>query len=234
MKRTRWAAPLAFWALVSGCTDITVGGDGWDGWGDWSDGTFRVRGSGIVATESYDVADFDGISAWGVGTVIIERTGRERLTITGDDNVLPYLDVSVENHTLRLGPEPNVDLSVRVELIFRVEVAELVRVDAAGAIGLEATLDHQPSLKLTMSGATAFEGTGRVDDLDVSVSGATRFDGVALQTARTELDASGASIVTVWATDLLEGQASGVSSIRYLGNPIVDVTVSGLATVVPY
>jgi hypothetical protein len=234
MRRMRWAALLALLPLVSGCTDITVDGPGWDGWGNWDDGTFRVRGSGVVATQTYDVADFDGITTWGVGTVIIERTGREQLTVTGDDNVLSYLDIEVQNRTLMLGPEPGVNLSLRAELVFRVEVAELVSVSASGAIELEAELDHQAALRLTMSGATAFEGTGHVDDLDVSVSGATRFDGRALQTGRTKLDASGTSIATVWATDRLEGHASGVSLIRYLGDPIVDLSVSGLATVVPY
>jgi len=232
----RWAAVTAamlLGAALGGCTEITVDGGEWP---KWDGSAFRIYGSGVLTTKTFEVHDFERVMAWGVGRVIVDRTGQERLTVTGDDNIVPYVDVEVVDGTLRIGPARDYDfeLSTNVDLVYRLEVAEMTRVSASGAVIIEADLGAQAALSVDLSGATAFVGAGAVDDLDVHASGASRFTGLALESGQVTVHASGASAVTVWAVDRLEGSASGVASVRYIGEPTVAVSVSGLATVGRY
>ena len=49
-----------------------------------------VLGSGNITSESRDVSDFNEVGLEGVGTLTIEQTGSETLTIEADDNIIPY------------------------------------------------------------------------------------------------------------------------------------------------
>jgi hypothetical protein len=63
-----------------------------------------VRGSGLLATESWDVGGFSGISVgWG-SRLIVVRTGTDSLTVTAEDNILPYLMAEVAAGRLVFGP----------------------------------------------------------------------------------------------------------------------------------
>lgn len=231
MKRTAMAASLAMGLLAGGCVlplDIEINGD------EWSNHRLRIHGSGISATRTYAVEDFDRITTWGVGTVIVEQTGRERLTVTGDDNVLPHLDIESRSGTLMIGPESGVDLSLRNELVFHVEVVDLKRINASGAVQLDADLGWHSTFSALLSGVTSLDVTGSVDVLDVVISGVSRFGGRDFQGREVKVVVSGVSSAVVWATERLEGAASGTSAILYRGSPDVDVAVSGLATVGRY
>ena len=130
-----------------------------------------------------------------------------------------------------IGPESGVDLSLRNELIFQVEVVDLKRVNASGAVRLDADLGWHSTFSALLSGATALDVTGSVDVLDVVISGVSRFGGKDFQGREVKVVVSGVSSAVVWATERLEGAASGTSAILYRGSPDVDVEVSGLATV---
>jgi hypothetical protein len=237
MKRRwimRWAAvtgALLLGAALGGCTEITL--DAGD-WPKWDGNAFQVHGSGVLATKTFDVQGFDRITAWGIGRVIIEKTGREHLTVTGDDNIVPYLRAEVVGGTLRIGPDSDFALSTNADLVYRLEVVEMTQISASGAVVFDVDIGSQAVLAVDLSGATVFVGEGVVDELDVHTSGASRFAGLAMESGRVRVHASGASAVTVWAVDRLEGAASGVAAVRYIGNPTVAVSVSGLATVGPH
>lgn len=215
--------------LVAGCIlplDITVDGDG--------DGSHGIRGSGRVVTENRVVAGFHGVLVSGVGRVVVERTGREALRITAEDNIVPHLRSEVRDGTLILGPKPGVSLSPREEMIYHLEVVELDRIESSGAVSFEADLGRQPELDVVLSGVCVVEATGSVDRLSLTLSGVTGFGGIGLESARAHIEASGVSWANVWVTDRLDAWASGVSSVRYKGSPAVYAHTSGSSSVNPY
>ncbi|GAB4148135.1 MAG: hypothetical protein Fur0021_07690 [Candidatus Promineifilaceae bacterium] len=68
-----------------------------------------IRGSGIVVTEERTVSRFTSISLEGMGQLVIDQTGSESLTITADDNLLPYIyiETRVRSHQLIIGVQTN-------------------------------------------------------------------------------------------------------------------------------
>jgi hypothetical protein len=59
-------------------------------------------------TEPRTVPGFSAVSLSGSGQVTIEQTGRESLTVTTDDNLLPYIKTDVKGNTLELGLQDSI------------------------------------------------------------------------------------------------------------------------------
>jgi hypothetical protein len=231
MMMTMWRRfAMAGAVLSAGCVfplDVDVDG------GHPSDPD-NIVGSGRLVSETRVVAGFDAIRTSGVARVVIERTGREALRITAEDNILPHMRSVVENGTLVLGPRSGVGLSPREEILFHVEVAELRRIEGSGAVGFEAELGRQPELSVALSGVCVAEVKGSVDMLDVALSGVTGYLGLGLRSRSARVSASGVSVAHVWATERLDAWASGASAIRYAGDPAVYAHTSGESTVGRY
>ena len=223
-RRFAMAAPV----LMAGCLfplDVDV---------DHGSDTDNIQGSGHLVTETRAVAGFDAIRTSGAARVVIERTGREALRITAEDNILPHLRSVVENGTLVLEPRPGVGFSTRKEIVFHVEVAALRRIEGSGAVAFQAQLGRQPSLDVALSGVCVAEVDGRVDELDVTLSGVTGYLGLGLESRSARVSASGVSVAQVWVTERLDAWASGTSAVRYTGDPSVYAHTTGASTVGRY
>ncbi|MEQ1923480.1 MAG: DUF2807 domain-containing protein, partial [Pyrinomonadaceae bacterium] len=74
-------------------------------------------------------------------------------------------------------------------------------------------------LTIDSSGASKIKISGETAKLTVDVSGASKIDAETLTTGNANIDASGASNVTVNVTGDLRAEASGASRISYTGTP---------------
>src|SRR5437016_1743944 len=70
-----------------------------------NEGGTLIHGSGKISTETRSVAPFTAIQIAGSARVVIERTGTEGLTVTGDDNLLSLFTSNVKDGTLALSFE---------------------------------------------------------------------------------------------------------------------------------
>jgi hypothetical protein len=194
----------------------------------------RIRGSGHLTTVTRPVSAFDGVSATGPMRVVVERTGFEGVTITAEDNLLPYIVAEVRSGVLVLGQASGVRLDPRREIVVRVESYEVVELVASNAVAMDVEVGWVPELWVTVSGASELVAWGSADKENVTVSGASRFDALDLETGECFIDVSGASDALVWTRDWLEVDASGASRVRFRGNPTVVARTSGGSTVTRY
>jgi len=198
---------------------------------DWD---VRVRGSGHVVSVSRSVPAFDAVHAEGAMTVVVDRTGYEGVTITAEDNLLPYLRAEVHDGVLRLRSDPGVRLEPRREIVIQVESYEVVELSGSGAVRIEAEIGSVPELWVTLSGASELVAWGSAGRAYLTVSGASRVDALDLDVERCYVTVSGASEALVWVFDRLEADASGASHVRFRGDPVVVASTSGASTVTKY
>ena len=198
------------------------------------DSDMHVRGSGRVVSEARFVPAFDAISASGGLHVVVERTGREGVTVTAEDNLLRYIRTGVRGGVLEIRPESGVSLSPRHEIVVYVESYEVVELQASGATYVELDLGWVEDVWITASGASSVEVWGAADHAFVTTSGASRYAALDLETLDTRVGASGASEALVWARHRLDVDASGASRVLFRGNPLVTARVSGASTVTPW
>lgn len=106
-----------------------------------------------------------------------------------------------------------------------------LKAEITGASALKGSFKGN-SIKLEASGASSVTLEGSLTDLDLEVSGASVVKAYDMTTANCNVDASGASSVSVTATKELRLEASGASSIGYKGDAAIKkIDVSGASTV---
>lgn len=128
------------------------------------------------------------------------------------------------------GSKTEIDVSGASKLKIRSKGNDL-DIDLSGASSLTATLDYK-FLKGEFSGASNANCSGIADEAEIQVSGATSLKAESLKLARLNIRASGASKANMGNLKEISIYASGASSIRYYGNPVVRIKeVSGASSV---
>ena len=192
-----------------------------------------IAGSGKIVTEPRTVSDFSAVSLSGSGHVIVEQTGTESLTVTADDNLLPYIKTEVHGNTLELGTKDSMtNLNPTEDIVYKLTVKNLddVRISGSGQADVKSLTENQ--LQVRISGSGDMTGQGTVDDLDLRISGSGSYSGQQLKSKRATVGVSGSGSVLVNASDTLKASVSGSGSVEYVGDPQVSSNVSGSGSVV--
>ena len=186
-----------------------------------------IQGSGILATESRDVAGFSRVTLHGVGHLIVEQGGAEALTITADDNILPLVTAEVFGEELVLGTLPDQTFASANNIVYRLTVADLEALAILGAAAAEIRSLEADRFAIQIEGAATVTATGQADEQNVVLRGVATYDARAFESRRVRVDVGGVSRATVRVHERLEGRVDGQSTLEYIGHPAVDVTGGG-------
>lgn len=112
-----------------------------------------VTGSGKMVTEAFDVQDFDQIRVGTSGVLYLEQGDEFSLNIEADDNILPLLDVEVEQGALILRSEPDITPLQFETIIYRVTLPELSLIDLSGSADIRVEEFSADSLSVNINGS---------------------------------------------------------------------------------
>jgi hypothetical protein len=190
-----------------------------------------VKGSGIVKTESIEVAGFSSVSFKSVGKVIVQQTGKESLMISAEDNILPLLESRVADNILYLtiAKDGKMNPTKPIEFVVQVKSLESLNTDGVGSI--EARGIQGKRLAVAMDGVGEVVIAGSANALDLSLSGVGSFQGEAFQTKQATVRNSGVGSAVVNVSEQLDADLSGMGSIEYVGSPQVRRSGQGLGSV---
>ena len=214
-----------------------------------------IEGSGNTITENRDVRGFDRVNLAGFGEVTIEVGDEESLTITTDDNIMPYVRTEVKNNTLVLdfdekgfvrnyNATDGIKFKLVVKELSRVSISgagsmiineletENLRVDLSGAGTLEVESLTAEELVVHVSGAGTVVVSGKVKGQELSHSGVGSYHGAELESETAIVEISGAGTATLWATESLDVSISGLGNVVYYGSPRIVQNVSGLGKLI--
>ncbi|UXP31111.1 DUF2807 domain-containing protein [Reichenbachiella agarivorans] len=191
----------------------------------------------------FEMKDFDQIDAQGIYTIYVERGDKYSVVIKGGEDLRKEVVVKQYDRILELdfiNKEWNLlkELSDEEKLEVYITMPRLKSVKSAGLCTLHIDRfesdDFQISmngasncklslevkeLEVDLSGAAVLELSGQADYMLTKVSGAANLKAFGLETNVLEINASGAASAKVYAKDKLIANASGISSVRYKGDP---------------
>lgn len=139
----------------------------------------------------------------------------------------------VRNGILILGPETGFSLNPTQGVIYRITARSLDWIELSGSVAVTAEAIDTELLEIIMSGACAVTSEGSASSQNIATSGSSNYKGENLESRIVNISVSGSSYILVRVDELLQGQASGSAVVEYIGNPTVNVTVSGTAIVRP-
>jgi hypothetical protein len=264
----RWplAGALLGCLMVAGLIWITVNVDrlqldtrfpsllSWEELTGGSLNTERVVGSGILKEENRPIKGFHRISIEAGGTAEItqvQSAGASSLTVSADENLLPYIISEVHGGELRIYVKPGISLAPSQGVRYTITVDTLAALDVSGSsqanmsqltgdqLSLQASGMGQSNLgtiqvnKLVVktSGSGSIEVAGQTTGLELDMSGSSRLDSGDLQSQTATVEMSGSSQALVWVLQTLEAKLSGSASLRYYGAPATTQNTSGSASV---
>jgi hypothetical protein len=207
----------------------------------------HVAGSGDLVSEVREVAGFDRIVHAGLGNVVVTLGGDESLTIETDDNILPYIETSVEGGRLEIGVTPGFDIAPTQPVSYQVGATELAGLELSGVGNVrlgdweteEATLSltgvgdidvdglSAVSLEVALEGVGTITVSGDVEEQTVLAADVGRYDGAELRSRVASVEAREVAATTVWVTDELDITIADRGSVSYYGQP--QVTREGTA-----
>ena len=190
-----------------------------------------VRGSGNIVTEEREVSDFTSVTLQGWGQLVIDQTGSESLSITGDDNFLPYIETEVRGRELIIRMQEDTIFTNITDLTYHVTVKTIDNLDLSGAGDVEVLHLDGESWSVNLSGAGNITVSGKVDTQTIVISGAGGYNAEALASQQATIEHSGAGMAVVQVSDTLDVNISGLGSVEYIGEPAVNQTITGLGSV---
>jgi hypothetical protein len=207
MKRRLFLAILTFAAAVASAANI--------------------EGSGQAATEKRDASGMHGIAMSIPGHLEVTQGEREGVTVTADDNLLPYLETVVDNGTLRVRTRNNTSVSFRTGVRVVVVARSIEHLALSGSGDIVASGIDVPALELRISGAGNAMLSGRAGELDARISGSGKVDAIKLATRDAEVKVSGSGHLRLNASKTLKTHITGAGDIEYYGDPAVERHVTG-------
>ncbi len=208
-----------------------------------------VTGSGKMAAQTFDARDFDQIRVSTSGVVYIEQGDAFRVTVDADGNILPLLNVEVQQGVLMLGTKKPATLFQRETLIYRVTLPALSALDVSGSADVRVEDFAAESLNVNVSGSgdvmfvnlaapllsTRVSGSGNVivENLtaesvicELSGSGEVRLGGAADSLA-VRISGSGDALAEGLKTSNAQVSVNGTGDALVWAVDSLDVVISG-------
>jgi hypothetical protein len=209
-----------------------------------------LQGSGIEKMETRAVGGFTEIEVGHAIELQVTIGPAADLVVTADDNLLPKLRTEVSGDRLSIYCDQNYTSRLGVKVL--ATVPDLNAIVGSGAARIEAADIKSPKFLLDLSGASHCELTGDIESMEVKLSGASQAtltgsgnelkvesSGASRLSARqyvannVNAELSGASTAEVHVKADLKVEASGASTLRYLGGPPqMNAYTTGASTVV--
>jgi len=212
-----------------------------------------ITGSGNVVSQEVNISGFDMVDISHAFEVDIGQSDTFSVIVRVDDNLVEHLNVVRQGNTLKIGFKPGTAFAFRnATLEAIVTMPELTGLDLSGASQATITsFKSTESLNTDLSGASSLRGdieagdtmfdvsgssnvtlTGSAGDVNIDASGSSEVDLAGFSVQDANVEASGASRVTVNASGTLDVDASGASTIYYLGSPTMGkVDTSGSSSI---
>ncbi|MFW7379669.1 MAG: GIN domain-containing protein [Oligoflexus sp.] len=127
--------------------------------------------------------------------------------------------------------EMEIDLSGASRLKIPQLISREIDLDQSGATKTEIRQIQAGKLELESSGSNESLLAGTVETLKIEASGAANLNLTDLSSKAAKLELSGASNLKLGPTESIEGKASGASRVSYQGQPKMNLSSSGAATI---
>ncbi len=190
-----------------------------------------IRGSRYTISESRSIGGYDAVDVRDGIDVAVYGASYYEVVVTGDDNIVPFIDTDVRGGALRITMDGGCyeDYDAYVE----VYMPEVVYVETRqGSDVLVEGYYGQRDLTIDARGPGDVTLIGYVDELYLDKSGTGDVYGYGLETLVTYLDKSGSGDLEILALDEIVGDMSGSGDLYYRAYPAISLEKSGTGDII--
>jgi hypothetical protein len=188
-----------------------------------------IRGNGHIKTDQRTISSFANIDA--SGAFQIEwKSGAPVLSITTDENLLPYIDNQVSGETLHLHTREQIWPTHGIKVVISSPTRTGAKI--SGAVKLTANQLSGPRFALESTSAAEVKLDGNIDELLATMTGASELHADGLQTKTTEISTTGAADAEIAVSETLKVAITGAGKVSYSGSPkTIEKHISGAGSI---
>jgi hypothetical protein len=211
----------------------------------------RIKGSGHIKTENRQISEAKKIKVSGDMDVYIEQ-GPVSVKVEGDDNVLQYVETTMEDNWLKIRTRDNMNISTNEPIKVYVTTPEITDLNVSGSGNIKSnpkfSTDNNTSFSISGSGditvainapkvETHISGSGNLHisgetkDVEIHISGSGNYDGGNLKAENADVSIAGSGDANLFADNRLKASVAGSGNIKYRGNATVDSHIVGSGSV---
>ena len=199
----------------------------------------KVRGNGKVVTKTRTVSDFDGVSAGGSFDVILVKGKEGKITIEGEENILPYIVSEVKGGTLKIKYKKNTNVRLTRRMTVTVPFRDIdhvslggsgnvktdvvikgddVKFSLGGSGNIIANVDAD-NVKTSIGGSGDIKLSGKTNYFKCAIAGSGSIKGYDLETNELKASIAGSGSIKATVNKKIKATVVGSGSIYYKGNP---------------
>jgi hypothetical protein len=200
-----------------------------------------IKGNGQIKKETREVSNYTSLASQGSMDVQIAYGNSNSVVIEADENLLPYIETSVENGKLSIKTKKNVNLKSGSKMAVYVSMTKINSLQLSGSGNINGsgafTNDDKTDIGVSGSGNLALEfdsfkdldlsvsGSGNIDlksnatnSINAKVSGSGNIDCSNISSKDVEAKLSGSGNIKVYASNSIDAKISGSGNVYYKGN----------------
>ncbi|MGG8494822.1 head GIN domain-containing protein [Tenacibaculum sp. TC6] len=213
----------------------------------------KVTGNGTMTTETRNVQRFDKVSVGGSFDVVLTDGNEGKITIEGEENIIPYVETEVHNGKLKINFKNNTNIRTTRKLLVTVAFNELESVSLGGSGNVKVTKEISNSdvsfsvggsgnisalvgannVKASIGGSGNIKLEGKTNDFKCSIGGSGNVKAYELKANNLKASIAGSGSIQTHVTSNIKASIVGSGSIYYKGKPnSIDTTSLGSGDVV--
>jgi hypothetical protein len=206
---------------------------------DWWGNGKRIKGNGNVITKTRTVDTFDKIGVGGSFDVLLVKGKEGRISIKGEENIIPYIVTEIKGNTLKISYKKNTNINTTRRLTITVSFEDIEGIALGGsgnltsedlikADDLSVSLGGSGNIKIkidtrevssSIGGSGNIKLSGKSKELTCSIagSGSIRAYDLTVDSVIAKIAGSGSIKTTV--KNKIKAKVVGSGSVYYKGNP---------------
>ncbi len=217
-----------------------------------SNGDKRINGNGNKSSEQRSFSGFTGVKTSGPYDVVLTQGEEFKVQVTGDKNLLEYVEIEKQNGTLeisvqdgyRLKPRAGLEVHVTAPALENIKVegsgnvrsatklkVEDLRIGISGSGDVELTNVDAPRITSSIAGSGEVILKGTTENFTASISGSGDVHAFELLSENTVVKIAGSGGAEVFASKQLKVRTVGSGEVEYKGSPVVSHSNAGSGSV---
>jgi hypothetical protein len=220
---------------------------------DWFGNSKKIKGNGNVVTVKRTTSDYDGISIGGSFDVILVEGKEGKITIEGEENIIPYIETEVKGNTLQVKFKKKINIRTTKRLTITVTYKDIDKVALGGSGNIKnegiiksndftVVLGGSGNITLTVDadevnskigGSGNIKLAGSSNELNCAIAGSGSIKAYDLTTGALNATIAGSGNIRITVNTKIKAKVVGSGSIYYKGKPIsVDSKSVGSGSVI--
>ena len=195
-----------------------------------------IKGNGEVKKETREVSSFTSLASQGSMNVQISYGNSNSVTVEADENLLPYIETTVEDGRLIIRTKKNVNLKSTSRMVVHVSMTKInsLKLSGSGNMNGKGSFSNDDKTDVSVSGSGNLNlNFDTFKDLDITVSGSGNIDlkGNATNTITAHISGSGNIDCSGIRSNDVDAKISGSGNVKVYAQNSIDAKISGSGNV---